>query len=117
MKRIVFTSGKMAIDLEDKLKDIEDKEWFHIVRVEEIYPFPFADITEVVKRYPNLEEMIWVQEEPKNMGAWNFVEPRLKHIAPDGVEVNYIGRRRRSSTAEGDPVVHKKSSRELLKNL
>ncbi|WP_342488269.1 2-oxoglutarate dehydrogenase E1 component [Cytobacillus sp. FSL W7-1323] len=114
VKRIVFTSGKMAIDLEDKLKDIEDKEWFHIVRVEEIYPFPFADITEVVKRYPNLEEMIWVQEEPKNMGAWNFVEPRLKHIAPDGVEVNYIGRRRRSSTAEGDPVVHKKEQQRII---
>ncbi|WP_433958121.1 2-oxoglutarate dehydrogenase E1 component [Cytobacillus horneckiae] len=112
--RVVLTSGKMAIDLAEKLKGIEDKDWFHIVRVEEIYPFPFADIKEVIGRYPNLEELLWVQEEPKNMGAWNFAEPRLKHIAPEGVEVNYIGRRRRSSTAEGDPIVHKKEQARII---
>ncbi|QED47879.1 2-oxoglutarate dehydrogenase E1 component [Cytobacillus dafuensis] len=105
--RIVLASGKMAIDLADSLKSIENKEWFHILRVEEIYPFPMNTIEEIFNRYPNLKEIVWVQEEPKNMGAWFFVEPRLKAITKDGVEVNYVGRRRRSSPSEGDPVIHK----------
>ncbi|MDQ0268389.1 2-oxoglutarate dehydrogenase E1 component [Cytobacillus purgationiresistens] len=114
--RIVFASGKITIDLAERLKNVEDKDWFHIVRVEEIYPFPFANIKEVIDRYPNLEELVWIQEEPKNMGAWNFTEPRLKHIAREGVEVSYIGRRRRSSTAEGDPLVHKKEQARIIED-
>ncbi|MBS4189629.1 2-oxoglutarate dehydrogenase E1 component [Bacillus sp. FJAT-49705] len=105
--RIVLASGKMAIDLADSLKNIENKDWFHIIRVEEIYPFPMNTIEDIINRYPNLKEVVWVQEEPKNMGAWFFVEPRLKAITKDGVDVNYAGRRRRSSPSEGDPVIHK----------
>lgn len=112
--RIVLASGKMAIDLAENLKTIEDQEWFHILRVEEIYPFPKEIIKEIIHRYPNLKEIMWVQEEPKNMGAWNFVLPRLLDIAPKGVNVKYAGRRRRSSPSEGDPNVHKKNQVRII---
>jgi 2-oxoglutarate dehydrogenase E1 component len=112
--RLVLATGKMAIDLAENLKKIENQDWFHIVRVEEIYPFPMQMIKDVASRYPNLKEIVWVQEEPKNMGAWNFVEPRLYEVASDDVEVSYVGRRRRSSPSEGDPDFHKKEQARII---
>ncbi|GLB60711.1 2-oxoglutarate dehydrogenase E1 component [Cytobacillus sp. NCCP-133] len=114
VKRIVLGTGKIAIDLAENLKKYEDQDWFHILRVEEIYPFPMETIRDILSRYPNTEEIIWIQEEPKNMGAWNFVEPRLKEIAGKEIEVRYVGRRRRSSPAEGDPTVHKKEQARII---
>lgn len=75
--------------------------------MEEIYPFPTDKLKAVIAKYKNVKEVFWIQEEPKNMGAWYFVEPRINEILPNGLKVNYIGRRRRSSPAEGDPMVHK----------
>lgn len=114
VERLILCSGKIAIDLAEKLEEIQDKDWFHILRVEELYPFPMEEIARYIKQFPNLKEMVWVQEEPKNMGAWNFVEPRLLTLAPAGVQVAYVGRRRRSSTAEGDPIVHKKEQARIM---
>ncbi|ANB59353.1 2-oxoglutarate dehydrogenase E1 component [Anoxybacteroides amylolyticum] len=114
VERLILCSGKIAIDLAEKLEEIQDKNWFHILRVEELYPFPMEEIARYMKQFPNLKEMVWVQEEPKNMGAWNFVEPRLLTLAPAGVQVAYVGRRRRSSTAEGDPIVHKKEQARII---
>jgi 2-oxoglutarate dehydrogenase E1 component len=107
VERILLCSGKICIDLAENLKSAEKYDWLHIIRVEEIYPFPMQQLKKLFERYPNVKEIIWVQEEPKNMGAWSFVEPLIKEIAPSGAEVSYIGRRRRSSPAEGDPNVHK----------
>ncbi|MFE8694785.1 2-oxoglutarate dehydrogenase E1 component [Cytobacillus sp. FJAT-53684] len=112
--RLVLSTGKMAIDLVDHLKNIDDQEWFHLLRVEEIYPFPMKELKNISSRYPNLKEMVWVQEEPKNMGSWNFVEPRLQQLAQGSVEVTYSGRRRRSSPSEGDPNVHKKEQARII---
>ncbi|WP_075981713.1 2-oxoglutarate dehydrogenase E1 component [Bacillus massilinigeriensis] len=118
VERIVFGSGKIMIELEEKMnKDKETLDWIHILRVEQIYPFPFEVIQKIVSLYPNVKEFVWIQEEPKNMGAWNFVEPRLKHIAGEEIEVNYIGRRRRSSPAEGDPNIHKKEQARIIEKV
>lgn len=113
--RLVLSTGKMAIDLADHLKNVGDQEWFHLLRVEEIYPFPMEAIHTIMNRYPNLKELVWVQEEPKNMGSWNFIEPRLQYIAQKDLDVSYIGRRRRSSPSEGDPNVHKKEQARIVK--
>ncbi|MBY0120370.1 2-oxoglutarate dehydrogenase E1 component [Bacillus sp. S/N-304-OC-R1] len=112
--RLILASGKMAIDLAEQLKNVENKDWFHIIRVEEIYPFPMDAIKEIMNRYPNLKEIFWVQEEPKNMGAWTFVEPRLRTLADSSVEVTYVGRRRRSSPSEGDPIIHKHEQARII---
>ncbi|PLR98806.1 2-oxoglutarate dehydrogenase E1 component [Bacillus sp. T33-2] len=106
VERVVLCTGKIAIDLADKV-DPEQHDWLHIFRIEEIYPFPLDLLKEKLKAFPNLKEVVWVQEEPKNMGAWTFVEPRINEAAPNSIRVSYIGRRRRSSPAEGEPDIHK----------
>ncbi|MED3564290.1 2-oxoglutarate dehydrogenase E1 component, partial [Bacillus xiapuensis] len=107
VQRIVLCTGKIAIDLAEQVKNNNEYDWLQILRLEEIYPFPIEILQGIFAKYKNVKEIFWVQEEPKNMGAWYFVEPRLNEIAPNGIRVNYIGRRRRSSPAEGDPNVHK----------
>jgi 2-oxoglutarate dehydrogenase E1 component len=115
VKRLVLCSGKVSIDLADKLNTVEDNtDWVHILRVEELYPFPKKIISSIIERMTSLEEIIWVQEEPQNMGAWLFIDPRLRDIAPEGVPVRYIGRRRRQSPAEGDPNIHKKDQERIV---
>jgi len=107
VERIVLGTGKITIDIAEHLKDRTDEHWLQVIRVEEIYPFPTDRLKAVIAKYKNVKEVFWIQEEPKNMGAWYFVEPRINEILPNGLKVNYIGRRRRSSPAEGDPMVHK----------
>ncbi|MCR8998432.1 2-oxoglutarate dehydrogenase E1 component, partial [Brevibacillus laterosporus] len=114
VERLVFCTGRMAVDLSDQVADVGKFDWLQIVRVEELYPFPTEKINELIGKYKNLREIIWTQEEPRNMGAWTFVEPRLKALAPKGVNVSYNGRMRRSSPSEGDPVAHKKEQQRIL---
>ncbi|MRX72928.1 2-oxoglutarate dehydrogenase E1 component [Bacillus lacus] len=114
VKRLVLCSGKIGIDLGDRVRQKDDFENLHIIRVEEIYPFPKKEISSIISRFPNLSEIVWVQEEPQNMGAWTFVDPHLRGLASEGTAVTYIGRDRRSSTAEGDPNVHKKEQDRIL---
>jgi len=76
------------------------------VRVEELYPWPHEDIARVLDRYPALEEVMWAQEEPKNMGAWTFVAPRLCAAVGNTLPIRYIGRPERASPAEGYAASH-----------
>ncbi|MBM7646712.1 2-oxoglutarate dehydrogenase E1 component [Scopulibacillus daqui] len=114
VERLILCSGKVAIDLASELTSLENKDWLHIVRVEQLYPFPKEEIKQIMARYNHLKEVVWVQEEPKNMGAWTFVEPRLRDIAPDHASVSYIGRPDRSSPAVGEPDIHKKEQNRIL---
>jgi 2-oxoglutarate dehydrogenase E1 component len=115
VERIIMCSGKVAIDLRDTVqKQEEEIDSVHILRVEELYPFPLAQAREILAQYPNLKELVWVQEEPKNMGPWSYAYPRLQEIVPEGVEIGYVGRRRRSSPSEGDPTVHKKEQERIV---
>jgi 2-oxoglutarate dehydrogenase E1 component len=106
IEKVVLCTGKIAIDLADKVQT-EQLDWLQIFRLEEIYPFPLKRLKEKFQQFPNLREVVWVQEEPKNMGAWTFVEPRINEALQERLEVGYIGRRRRSSPAEGEPDIHK----------
>jgi 2-oxoglutarate dehydrogenase E1 component len=72
-----------------------------IARVELLYPLPLDDIVALMARYPNLEQCFWVQEEPSNMGAWNYVERQVGLRRPPQVRWDYIGRPRRASSSEG----------------
>ncbi|KIL45487.1 2-oxoglutarate dehydrogenase E1 component [Jeotgalibacillus soli] len=114
VERIVLSTGKIGIDLIERAAKEENLDWIHLIRIEEIYPFPIDAVKEIIARYPQLKEILWVQEEPKNMGAWTYVEPLLLKLAPEDIEIRYSGRRRRSSPAEGDPVVHKKDQTRIL---
>jgi 2-oxoglutarate dehydrogenase E1 component len=78
-----------------------------IGRVELLYPFPGAEIGEYARRYPNLKEVVWVQEEPRNMGARKFVLPKIREALPPSVTLIDVTRPERSSPAEGYPAAHK----------
>ncbi|GAA3407594.1 2-oxoglutarate dehydrogenase E1 component [Paenibacillus hodogayensis] len=118
VERIVLCSGKVAIDLEEAVQSDAnaDWSWLHIIRVEQLYPFPAEEISRIVARFKHLQEIVWLQEEPRNMGAWSFMEPRIRELAPEGVVVGYAGRRERSSTASGYQNVHAFEQRQLLAN-
>lgn len=114
VKRLILASGKVAVDLETKLEEMEKKpEWVHILRVEQLYPFPKDEIRSVLSRMKNLQEVVWLQEEPKNMGSWSYMEPRIRDTVSE-VKIRYIGRPERSSTAVGQPDVHDAEQERIL---
>jgi 2-oxoglutarate dehydrogenase E1 component len=113
--RIVFCSGKVSVELDEMIHEKKDDlDWLHMVKVEELYPFPSGRIQEVLERYPNIDEFIWLQEEPQNMGAWHYILPYLQELTKHENQVSFIGRKRRSSTAEADPKIHKKEQNRIL---
>ncbi|QHW34576.1 2-oxoglutarate dehydrogenase E1 component [Paenibacillus rhizovicinus] len=119
VERLIFCTGKMAIDLEAalELKDgqaSESWDWVHIVRVEQLYPFPKTDVEQIIARYPNVKEVLWVQEEPQNMGAWNYIEPRIRARVTNETSVRYIGRPKRSSPASGFQYIHNMEQQRII---
>ena len=94
--RLVFCSGKIYYDLTEKERPAS----IAIVRIEELAPWP-KDMSKIVDMYPNVEEVVWAQEEPKNMGAWTYVQPRLRASIGTLPMLRYIGRPERASPAEG----------------
>ncbi|MDC3413619.1 2-oxoglutarate dehydrogenase E1 component [Aquibacillus sp. 3ASR75-11] len=115
-KRIVIGSGKIMVDIEEAMDKSEVTfDWLNIIRLEQIYPFPEKEIAKVLKGCPNVEEIIWVQEEPRNMGSWNFVKEPLYHLVEGtNIELHYTGRPDRSSPAVGEPIVHKTEQQRIV---
>ncbi len=120
VKRHLFCSGKVYFDLVDALeKAPEKKPHVAITRVEQFYPVPEAQIMAELERYKGAESVCWVQEEPRNMGAWTFIKERfddkLRAIHGDcGKFIQYKGRAARASTATGSSKVHQKEQEALL---
>jgi 2-oxoglutarate dehydrogenase E1 component len=114
VERLIMCSGKVAIDLEDALTEEGDWSWLHIVRVEQLYPFPLEELTAVLQRLPNLKEIIWLQEETKNMGAWTYMEPRIRSLSSERIAVRYVGRQERSSPASGYQNVHSYEQQKIV---
>lgn len=100
IRRVVLCTGKVSIDLlsSDLRATAED---VAIVRVELLYPFPVEEIKRVLAGYPGLKEVVWVQEEPRNMGAWRSFLPRLQEILPQNVGLDVISRPERAAPAPG----------------
>jgi multifunctional 2-oxoglutarate metabolism enzyme len=105
VRRLILCSGKIYYELAGHQLRAESPE-VAIARVELLYPFPQAEILEVVQRYPGLREVVWVQEEPRNMGARAHMSARLRQILSEPLEFGYIGRPERASPGEGYPVAH-----------
>ncbi len=103
--RVVLCSGKVFVDLMSS--DLrEASEQVAVVRVEQLYPFPEEDLRQIIGSYPNLREIVWLQEEPRNMGAWSYIHPRLQEIAGSELKLKYVGRPERASPAEGLAELH-----------
>ena len=97
VKRLVFCTGKVYYDI--LARGIPDN--VAAVRVEELYPWPHEAVAQLVDLYPGIDEVAWVQEEPKNQGAWSFVAPRLRVSTGNALVIRYYGRPERASPAEG----------------
>ncbi len=103
--RLVLCTGKIYYDLVGH-GDRPESTSVAIGRVELLYPFPQRQILELVGCYPNLREVVWVQEEPRNMGARAHMSPRLMQILPEHLAFGFIGRPERASPGEGYPAAH-----------
>jgi multifunctional 2-oxoglutarate metabolism enzyme len=103
--RVVLCSGKVYYDILTEAEKLAEGRPA-VVRLEQLYSFPWPETRAVLARYPRLEELVWVQEEPRNMGAWSYLMPKLLELAPPGVSVAFVGRPERASPAEGYPAAH-----------
>ena len=108
VQRVLLCTGKVHYDLVEKRgKD----ERVAIIRIEQLYPFPSDAVRRAVERFPNARDVVWVQEESHNMGAFAFVEPRLRDL---GIQVGYVGRDSSASPATGSSTIHKREQKELV---
>ena len=111
VRRMVLCTGKLYYDLAGQASKAGA---IALVRVEELYPWPHEQIANVIDRYPALEEVVWAQEEPKNMGAWSFVAPRLRAAVGNTLPIRYIGRPERASPAEGYATSHTQQQTKIV---
>jgi 2-oxoglutarate dehydrogenase E1 component len=109
IRRVVLCSGKIYYDLIER-RQKEDAP-VTVVRLEQLYPFPSDAVSKAIRRFPKAREVVWVQEESHNMGAWSFVEPRLRDL---GFQPTYIGRDGSASPATGSSNIHKREQKELV---
>jgi 2-oxoglutarate dehydrogenase E1 component len=112
VRRLVFCSGKVAYDL-DAMRRETGAHDVAIVRVEQLYPFPEDAVARVLGKYADTAELCWTQEEPRNMGAWTFLEERLAALA-GGRAVRYAGRPEGASPATGSHARHLAEQRALV---
>ena len=103
--RLLLCTGKVYYDLVGH-PDRPSHTGLAVARVELLYPFPEGQILELIRSYPNLREVVWVQEEPRNVGARAHMFPRLMQIMPDEIHFGFIGRPERASPGEGYPAAH-----------
>jgi 2-oxoglutarate dehydrogenase E1 component len=111
--RVLFCSGKVYYALLAGRRE-QMRDTVALVRVEQLYPFPHAEIASVLARYPNATQVWWVQEEPQNMGAWSFVQHRLRRLLPSGTEPRYLGRDEAASPASGSFKLHQAEEMEFV---
>jgi 2-oxoglutarate dehydrogenase E1 component len=112
VKRIVLCSGKVAHDAMSE----RDKRGaaVAVVRVEQLYPFPIDQINEVLATYPNAKEIVWLQEEPENMGPWHFVEHLIWRVKQRGFDLRHVARVPSGSPATGSKAIHDQELADLM---
>lgn len=121
VRRLILCSGKVYVDMMTHSCRAENQA-LAIVRVEQLYPFPADGLRKVLgtgkrtasKSYPGLKEVIWLQEEPENMGAWDYLRPQLEELIAGRWPLRYIGRPRSSSPAEGSASWHAATQKAII---
>jgi 2-oxoglutarate dehydrogenase E1 component len=117
VRRLVFCTGKIYYDLAAAREEAGSDNGagsVALVRVEELYPWPHEAVATVVDRYTGIEDVVWAQEEPKNMGAWSYVLPLLRASVGNVLPLQYIGRQERASPAEGYKTAHDVEQRRII---
>ena len=123
VERIVLCAGKVFYDLNQargssltvrESSETSSVDRVAVVRVEQFYPFPQRALTEILAGYPNAKELVWCQEEPKNMGGWTFMEPRLENLLSRCERPRYVGRAASASPATGSYAIHTQEQASLV---
>ena len=112
VQRLVLCSGKIYFELNDRRAQKQIKN-IAIVRIEQLYPFPVKQYNEIIKKYPNLKEVVWCQEEPKNQGAWYQIRHRLQHEITDQ-KLIYSGRPSAAAPAVGVLKIHNNQQKMII---
>jgi 2-oxoglutarate dehydrogenase E1 component len=110
-KKIIFCSGKVYYDLVEQRETKNAKQEVSIVRLEQLYPFPAAEVSKIISQGA---EIVWCQEEPENMGAFSFVKPIFEKLGVK--DLKYAGRPRSASPAVGFASLHQSELEKLLNN-
>ncbi len=110
--RVVLCSGKVAWDAMAERDKRGSK--VAVVRVEQLYPFPLEQITAALKTYPSAREVVWLQEEPENMGPWHFVEHRIWRLKEQGYDLRHVARVESGSPATGSKTIHDQELADLM---
>ncbi|WP_281301061.1 MULTISPECIES: 2-oxoglutarate dehydrogenase E1 component [unclassified Iodidimonas] len=117
IKRVILCSGKVYFDLLEA-RESRNQDDSVILRIEQLYPFPHETLVDELKRYKNAERVIWCQEEPKNMGAWSYIEPHIEQAMKEAGSARdrplYAGRHATASTATGLASRHVSQQEKLL---
>jgi 2-oxoglutarate dehydrogenase E1 component len=113
VRRLILASGKIAVELSASTQRNQSTA-VAICRVEQLYPLAEDDLLPVLEAYPHLEEVVWMQEEPRNMGAWEFIKLQIDRLIAGRWPLHYIGRPRRSSPAEGSSAWHSVNQAALI---
>jgi 2-oxoglutarate dehydrogenase E1 component len=111
--RIVLCSGKVFYDLEAASGETIDGR-AAVVRLEQFYPFPADRLKQIIASYPNVNEIFWTQEEPRNMGGWTFVRSRLEDLKPANATLRYVGRVASASPATGSYAIHELEQKQIV---
>jgi 2-oxoglutarate dehydrogenase E1 component len=110
-KRVLMCSGKIYYELYQRRQELENHDTA-ILRVEQYYPFPEQRLKKIVQSYRSAKHWIWVQEEPRNMGPWLFLQPRLEDVIDKGID--YIGRASSAVSATGFPRIYRQQQKAVL---
>jgi 2-oxoglutarate decarboxylase len=112
VRRVVFASGKVAVEAQAE----RDKrgEPVAVARVEQLYPWPYEGVAALLEKYSNADEIVWLQEEPENMGAWNHIKGRLYEAHEDTHQIRRVSRQESASPATGVLAIHQAEQRDLF---
>jgi 2-oxoglutarate dehydrogenase E1 component len=117
VRRIILSSGKIAHEVEAHRAELspEDAAQNALVRVEQLYPWPVEQLTDIFERYGEATEVVWLQEEPENMGGWSFVHARLHACMPERLRLRHVSRAESASPAIGSAALHQLEQADLLR--
>jgi len=114
VRRLILASGKICVELAASRERAEHSD-VTICRVEQLYPFPEDDLRTALEGYPHLEEVVWMQEEPRNMGAWEHLKPEIAQLIDGRWPLHYLGRPASASPAEGSAARHNANQAMLIR--
>jgi multifunctional 2-oxoglutarate metabolism enzyme len=115
VRRLVFCSGKVAWDAIDE----RDKRGapVAVIRIEQLFPFPQQRLLDVLESYPNAKQLVWLQEEPENMGPWHYIEHRVWRVKEQGYDIRHAARVESGSPATGSATIHDQELADLMEEV